>query len=187
MKLNRHIYSLVALIVSLVALNLWAWSVLADRRQAAGAAQHDAGICQDLAERIKRLKDKPMVAGSHEIELTELSKRIEQAAVDCQIPASELVRISPEAARRVGDSLYLEKPTTVLLEGVGLHELARFLYDMSNGSAAMDVQNLRLNAPREQETGDRWTAEVTLSYLIYAPKPETNGTSGKIPAAKGDL
>jgi hypothetical protein len=187
MKLHRQHYGLAALIVSLVAINLWAWSVLAQQRQTADIAQRDAQTCQDLALRIKRLKDKPMVAGSHEIELTELSKRIEQSAINSQIPTSALVRISPESARRAGDSLYLEKPTTVLLEGVGLRELARFLYAMSNGPAAMDVQSLRLTAPREQENGDQWTAEVTLSYLIYAPKPENSGTPNKRMDMKGDL
>ncbi len=173
MSQRRQIILFVALGFVLVALNLWAWSILSEHRQAAADADRDVAVCRQLANRIAHLKDKPTVAGSREIEATELSQKIERAATANQIAPAALTRISPESARRVGDTSYLEKPTTVLLSGISLRQLADFLYAMSTGSSVMSVQRIWITAPRDEGTSDRWTVEVTLSYLIYAPRPSS--------------
>jgi hypothetical protein len=73
-----------------------------------------------------------------------------------------LIRISPESATRAADIFYPQKSTSVLLEGVGPRELARFLDAMRNGPTAKDVHSICLTASREQESTDQRTAEVTV-------------------------
>ena len=43
------------------------------------------------------------------------------------------------------------------------------------------MKSIRLSAPRGEETGDRWTVETTLTYLVYDPKPAAG--AGATPVA----
>ena len=188
--MSRRTLPLLSLpLLAVAGVNAWCWSTLQSSRQSATDAERDVASCRQLADDIVRLRKRPAIAGSREMELTELSKRMEEAARAAQVPAGGLVRISPEAARRLdragggsgyggaADVPYLEKPTTVLLSGVTLPQLAAFMYAVGTGPSALDVPSLRLSAPRDEEAGDRWSAEVEFSYLIYAPPDEPNGGS----------
>jgi hypothetical protein len=144
-------------------------------RAAAAAAADDTADCERRVLRIRQLRGKPTLAGLQEVEMTELARKIEQTALAKQIPAQSLLRVSPEAARRLGDSPYKEKPTQLVLRMVTLRQLIGFLHAVSSEGCGLQVKSIRLTAPREQEIGDRWTAEVTLTYLVYAPPAESQG------------
>jgi hypothetical protein len=189
---KKSLSLLFLLALMLAGINAWSWSKFQSSREAAIIAEQDAIQCRHLADDMKRLRSRPTIAGSHEIELTELSRRIEQVANDAGIPVGDLVRISPEASRRLDagvatgasdalaqDASYLEKPTSVLLSGVTLTQLTTFLFNMSTGNAAMDVREMRLSAPRQDEDGDRWSADITLTYLIYNPPDEPANLRGR--------
>ena len=100
----------------------------------------------------------------------ELAKRIEAASKKAGLPLSQLVRITPSRAARLGDSVYMRKPTRIDLRAVGLPELVVFLHALSSGPNAFIVHSLRLSPPHEAEQTELWNAEITLTYLVYSPQ-----------------
>jgi hypothetical protein len=76
---------------------------------------------------------------------------------------------------RVADSAYLEKPTTVQLRTVSLSQLVDFLCQLSGGENGPQVKALRLTTPHLTEDDNRWSVELTLTYLIYSPPPREPG------------
>lgn len=173
--LQRTRAACVVLILSLGALGAWSLGQLRANRQAAAAAAADLAVCQDAATNINNLRRKPSLAGSEEMQLTELARLIEQAARTAQMSMDSLVRIWPEQARRVADTVYKEKPTHVLLRGVTLRQLIAFLHTLTDGDSGLRVKHIRLVTPRGDDAGSRWTAEATVTYLIYAPRTEAGG------------
>lgn len=164
-----------AALLGLLALMLlgiagWSYRHLDQQRRVAREASADLAEVQRFAQQIRAMRQRPAVAGSREMELNELTQRIERAAEEAQIAASSLVRIWPQPARRAGDSPYKEKPTQILLRHVTLEQLVGFLHHLSEGEGSnLTVQRLRIVAPRHNEHGDRWTVETTVTYLIYSP------------------
>jgi hypothetical protein len=148
-----------------------AWNVhwMLGERRAARRAAEDLAACRDLARAIESLRAKPRVASTEGLDVQELGERIEAASRRAGLEASALVGRFPQAPRRIGDSPYLAKPTTLALRGVTLARLATFLFHLADGSG-LTVRDLRL---REAAGGDAprdvWDAEATVTSLVYAP------------------
>jgi len=148
----------------------------------------DLSACRDAASRIEQLRRRPAVAGSREVQATELSRRIEASARAAEMPDGALDQIEPQPPRRVGDTPYRQTPTRVRLRGVTLQQLFTFLHALAAEDASgpgLRLEALRLSAPRGEEAGDRWTAEATLTYLVYDPKAAALGaiTNGPVAGA----
>jgi hypothetical protein len=171
----------------------WSFMQLADSRSAASAAGQDLADCRDLAARIELLRGRPAVAGAEELGAADLSRRIEQAARAADFFEKSIERIAPEPARRIGQTNYREVPTRVRIQRVTLQQIFTFLHALSadpnagastqaNGarSSGLRVRDIRLAAPRGEESGDRWTVESTLTYTVYSPrgKEESAGAPG---------
>jgi hypothetical protein len=186
---------LVALIIAgmLLAL-LWSYTRLSDSRRAAVDAAEELGTCRDLAARIDTLRGRPAVAEGHGLAESDLHGRIAAAAAAAEFPDGSLGRIDPEPSRRVGETPYREDAMRVNLHHVTLRELFTFLHALAGGSgggaraqanagtdgpsgSGLRVKSIRLSAPRGEETGDRWTVEATLTYLVYDPKPAAGATT----------
>ena len=180
MKQHRQAISVAILATGLLAGAVWCHGLRNQARKAAELASRDLVECERLAEQIERLRQRPALAGSKELQLTELARRIEGAAKDSQVPPGSIVRIWPQQARRLEDSVFKEKPTQVLLRSVGMPQLIRFLHKLATDGSGLHVKSIRLVAPRDQLADQRWTAEATLTYLVYAPKAQVNpvGTGG---------
>ena len=148
------------------------WSAVHFRsvRDAAMVAGSELRECARLADELRQLKQRPMVAGTEDFASKELSTLVESAAADAGIPASSLLRISPESPYRIGDTAYLQKPTQVQLQQVTLSQLFALLHGLSLPERKLQVQSLRLSAPRRNEAGRDWAVELIVSYLIYSPR-----------------
>lgn len=171
---NRQSLLLSALAILLLATALWSYGQLARSRKAAVAAVQDLRMCQALVPRLEALKRRPTLVGLQELPATDLTQHVEQAAQRAAMPISCVIRISPEAARRLGDTVYKEKPTQILLRQVTLRQLAAFFLELTKRGSGLQVKSLRLSAPREQESGEGWTAEATVSHVIYSPRHQGN-------------
>lgn len=150
------------------------WMFLQASRTTAQQAEDDLQDVNRVAGYITAMRHRPAIAGSREIEIEELSQRIEQVAKEAHVASGSIVRIWPEPARRVADSPYLEKPIQVLLRNVDLKQIMSFLHGASSGSQALSVKSLRIVTPHHQDEAALWTAEVTLAYLIFQPPPSGN-------------
>lgn len=155
------------------------WSWLSASRQAAADAAADLSACRDSAARIENLRRRPVVAGSRDVQATDLSRRIEESAAAAGMPDGGLDRVDPEPSRPVSDTAYRETPTRVRLNNVSLPQLFAFLHGLAadgNPGPGLRLSALRLSAPAGEDAGDLWSAEATLSYLVYDPKTSTPGS-----------
>ena len=157
------------LAVVLIAMVAWSYTFMADMRSSARAAAYDLNKCRQLAGQIESLSNRPTMASDTELLAGETTGLAEQAAKAAGIPASSLVRINPDPPQRLADSVYKEKPTNVHMKNVTLKQLVTMVYKMTDGPLALHPKSIRLTAPRVEDTGDRWTAELVMTYLIYDP------------------
>jgi hypothetical protein len=150
----------------------WSRVTLSASRQAAADAASDLCACRNAAARIDRLRGRPAVAGSRDVHMTELSRRIEEAAREAGMRDGGLDQIEPEPPRQVGESPYRQTSTRVRLQHATLQQLFTFLHALAadeTSGPGLRLQTLRLSTSRGEETGDTWTAEATLTYLVYDP------------------
>lgn len=167
---------LLVLLVLLSVLSVAAYLHMARQQAAARDAVTQLAEARQLVQQIESLRDRPVLAGVQEMPPTDLAQLVEESAQKANLDVAQIVRIWPEPARRIGQSPYLEKPTQILLRNATLEQFTRFLAHVIQSPYRLRVSALRLSAPRDRDaaaTGpDRWTAEVTLTYLLYAPVTE---------------
>ena len=174
--MNRRQALLVAVLAALLAIVvLWAYDGMAAQRAAARSAAAALASVREMAARITAYAQMPTVASDHERLAAQTTGLIESAARDARIDPSCLDRIMPEPPRRMGDTAYKEKPTHVLLKSVTLRQLTTLIHGVTAGPHGLAARSIRISAPRPEDTGPLWTAEVTLTYLIYDP-PKINVT-----------
>ncbi len=174
---NRRLAVLLGLMVTTLAVvALWNVRWMAEQRRAARFAMADLRACEQLADRIASLRLEPIVAASQDMGIQELGERIEQAQQRARMTGPALEGVFPQAARRVGDTPYMVKPTALSLRGVTLTQLCTFLYHLTHESG-LNVRDLRLRSPRGDVSADQWDAEATLTYLIYSPPAATGPTN----------
>ncbi len=173
--MTRRMSIQLALLAALLVLTaVWSYGGMARGRRRALAAAADTADCARMAARIRRAAVRPVKASEFERLATETTGIIERSARSAQIPADRLVRISPEPPQRLGESVYKEKPTAVLLKSVSMKQLVVMMHTLVAAEFGLNVKSLRLSAPRPDETRDLWNAEMVVTYLIYAPPRERN-------------
>jgi len=170
MKWQKTIFLYLLIGVGLIAADAWCYlGILGAARDRAASATADAELCQRLARQIMALQAKPAVADTQEQAQDQLSARIESDAHRFGITGDNLASIDPEPAERVADTVYLEKPTVLQLRQVSLEQLINLLCQISGDGSGLRIKALRLSVPPQNQQGNLWSAEVTVTYLIYAP------------------
>ena len=157
------------LALSLLATTAWSYGQLRRNHAAASIAASDLAACQKLAAGIRDLGRQPVVAQSQQIQLNELTRRIEQSTKAANIASDRLIRIWPDPVNRVGNTPYQRKSTQVLFRRVTLRQVITFLHTISARKGGPQATRIRLLAPRDDAIGNLWTAETTLTHLIYSP------------------
>ena len=138
-------------------------------RDRAMLARVNADECRKIAEHINTLRYSPALASSSEEAFREMSKRIEATAIAMGIAEDKIAAIDPDPVVRIGDTAYLEKATEVQLREVTLPQLIGLLGKLVEGNHELCVKALWLSVPPRNESGNLWTADLTISYLIYSP------------------
>jgi hypothetical protein len=164
------------LLAGLAAADLWIWFELTSARSSAVAATSNRAYCQQLATRIRGLREAPAVAQSQAIAASELVRRIERAMASAELAPDRLGSVLPEAPKRVEDSPYVERPTNLQIRSVSLRQLVSFLHAVTSDSG-LRITSIRLAEPREETAVDAWNADVTVSYWVYSPKAGGGGAT----------
>jgi hypothetical protein len=160
---------LAAVMIGLLALAAaWSASRMLRERDGARRAAGDLAECTRLAADIQALRARRRVAANEASGVQELHGRIEAASRRANLGGGALRGVIPQAARRVGASPYLLKPTELVLRGVTLEQVATFLFHVG-GDSGLTVRDLRLQTPRSAPEQNLWDAEATVTYLVYAP------------------
>ena len=148
---------------------LWSYRHMARQKRLARAAAADLAECSRIAVAIGRTRRRPAMASDHERLAAETTTLIERSARSAGIAGHRLVRIAPQAPRRLGETVYREKPTRVLLKNIALRQLVVLIHSLMSADRGLNVRAIRVTAPRADDTGDRWNAEFVATYLIYDP------------------
>jgi len=148
---------------------LWCQNRQSRQKQRALAAMEGLAECRRIAARIRQARRRPALAAERELLGSQITSLIENAARSAGITPDRLVSITPQRADRVGESVYKEKPTLVSLKGVTLKQLVTMVHKLVSSADGLYAERLWLAAPRPQDTGNLWDAELTLTYLIYDP------------------
>lgn len=169
--MNRRMRAYLVVVFGLVAIvTLWSLGNLLGGRSAAQAAARDLEDCLKYEDQITRLRARPTLAADRERLATEIVGPIEQAAKTAGIPTERLVRISPEAAQRVCETAYKEKPTRVYLKSVTLQQVVSMAHGLTTREEGLNLKSIRLSALSREATTNLWSAELVFVYLIYEPQ-----------------
>lgn len=168
--MNRRFWILAGLVFgTLLLLNGWAWMAFSDARDASIRASENTFKCEDFIQSIHTLQARPSLAQTETIQSAELVRHIEQAVAKVQLPPQALIRVTPDTAQRIGDTPYMEKRTEVQLKDISLSQLVFFLHSLTQESGLRSTA-IRISAPRNADSQNKWIADLTLSYWIYSPK-----------------
>lgn len=178
MNSRRQIEFLVTLV--LIILVWFAYAGMASNRQQFAEASEELEQAARLSHQIELLRSKPDQATLESHSQRALAKAIEQSASEVGIKPTRIARIEPQAARRAGDSSYMEHATLVQLESVTLKQLALLadrLRQLDASLGQLHITTLRIDAPYQQDTDspstEAWNIEFTLTYFVYSPKNPT--------------
>ncbi len=165
---NRESVLIALMLVLLGGAAAWCYGWMCEQRRRAQAAAADLAECRSNAEAIRSLRgagggESPQAGGQ-----VELGKRVEAALSTAGIDANCLSGVFSLQARAVDNSPYLIQPTTLLLRGVSLGQLAILLYHLTDGSG-LSVRDLRISIPRGDAAQTAWDAEATVTCLVSAP------------------
>jgi len=165
---ENRAYALSILLAILMVASL-SWFYL-DTKQSYSLIHEDWQDCQSLTRDIQQLQSQPAIADSQALAIDTLSQIIEKSCLDANIPLQSIVRIVPQPSQRQGDSVYLEKPTQILLREVTTNQFTTLLHQLTGFGNRLQIKHLRINTPRNDTDHELWDVETTISYLIYQPR-----------------
>ncbi len=169
-NMNLRTWLRLILLGVLCAMTGWSFDRLHKAREEAEVEAATLSQCRRLEHRIKNLKKGPSLAVNQEMLLTEVNRTIEKAVKHNGITLESIEHITQERSKRYEDTPYKEKPIRFDLHDVTLEELIRVLHELTTGASPLGVSALFLKVPRGEEKGERWSAEASLTYLIYSPQ-----------------
>jgi hypothetical protein len=168
--MNRLRLGLLGLMLALLAVvALLEYDSMVAARASAFRANDDLVKCSGMIAGIESYQKRPVKAAEHAQLATETTGLIEKSAKDALIDLRNLIRITPEPARRVGDTAYKAKTTLVHLKNTTLKQLVALVHGLVTAQQKLQVDTIRIAAPQPDDTGAWWTVELALTYLIYEP------------------
>jgi len=177
----RHFKIVLSLAAAtLLVANLFAWATYERARGDALDSLRDVQICHKLAAQITSLRTQPTMADTSQKAIEELAARVQLSAQSLGITPDEIASIAPDQPMRLADSPYLEQATTVQLREVTLPQLVKLSCNLSDNRGGLRIKALHLSIPPQQVTGDMWSAEITVTSMIYSPMTSQSATRGKI-------
>jgi hypothetical protein len=156
---------------------LWLWIGLSSVRDTADAAAYNLVECQKIARRINNLRLQPGIATREVKEEGELSSRLENLASRFGIQRDAITSIEPHSPRRIRNSNYVNRSTTVKMQNVTLQQTIQVLLGLDDGASEMKITELQFSftASRGSSTSngpESWEVDFTVSYLLYSPRPD---------------
>ncbi len=180
--MNQRQFKIVLSLAAAILLgaNLFAWATYERARGDALDSLRDAQICRKLAAQITSLRTQPTMADTSQKAIEELAARVQLSAESVGINPDDIASIAPDQPTRLAESPYLEQATTVQLREVTLPQLVKLLCNLSDNRGGLRIKAIHLSIPPQQVTGDLWSAEITVTSMIYSPMTSPGGTGGKI-------
>jgi hypothetical protein len=147
----------------------WHCSINAARLE---ASVDNLRSCEQLAKEIGEAQRSPQRASLETWSQDDLGIAVESAAAEAQLARDRVLRIDPQAPKRLGKTDYLEQATEVELSAVTLRQLIDFLFTVANRDDQLEVGTLRMRVPHEThdtQNPETWLVDVVLTQRTYAP------------------
>jgi hypothetical protein len=170
MQRKRTIMLLTGLAIA-VLLCVIGFSRVSDSQEAAAVAALEYADREQKVAQIEVMRKQPMSEG--QMESPEINQRMMDAAAEAEMPTGGgqgLINIDPGQPQRVAGTDYREMSVPVRLEQVALKQVITFLHKLSTDDSTLRVKQIDLMAPREDDLSDKWNVNVTLAYMVYAPR-----------------
>jgi hypothetical protein len=135
-------------------------------------ASDNLQLCEQLAQEIRAAQKSPQHASLETWTQDDLGTAVESAAADAKLARDRVLRIDPQAPKRLGKTDYLEQATEVELLAVPLRQLVDFLFVVSSHDDQLAINTLRMRVPHEEKENsadETWLADIVLTQRIYAP------------------
>lgn len=168
---NRPVILVGVLLVLLALAAGWSTLRMLDRAQAARTAAADLAAYKQLASEIERLRDNDDVkqlGGDAAAREQLIADRVTQAGQKLGLRGQWWQDTIHKNAQRVGNTSYVRKPAVLYTSGLTLDQLTALLHELTYDSP-LTAQELTLRTPPGEDPGDRWDANITLTYLLYEP------------------
>jgi hypothetical protein len=139
----------------------------------------DARTCRDLASEMTALRELPQFAVLEAESVETIFGHIQRAVESALLPPKSLVRVQPSAPSYLGDSSYRIRPIRLELEEVTMRQLITFahhLVDENRGLTVRDLEFWHAGTDSSSAPGERWSAELTLTQLIFSPMTRHSAT-----------
>lgn len=171
--MTRRMLIMLAVLGAMLVLTAgWTYQYMMAGRSSAVAASDELADGLSMMAQIDQISRQPRLAADREKLSTETTSLIEAAAEAAGIDkGASLRRFSYPAPRRLGNSAYKEMSTQVQLQSVSMKQLVDLASAPSLQEAVLNVESIRISAPRESDDADNWNAELVLTYLVYDPLP----------------
>jgi hypothetical protein len=159
---------LLVLLLLIAGVCAWiSWSRMDRLHDAAQTAQQDLDVCRGYLHDLSATGTATTLTGA--VDASELNRRLREAAASAQI-SEKLVSVEPSQAQRLANSDYSELPVFLRLESVDLRQLVAFLQQLGGSDAGCRTKLLNLDPAPGDQSPERWSADVTLGYLLYSPR-----------------
>lgn len=166
-----------AIVVSgALLLGMWLWL---ETRSLASKHDSHAALVRQVEEMnadmlaVRRLRAAPRLATERQRPNDELLAEVRSAMDRSHMPAERWVGNDPSRPVRLPRTPYKRLSTRLAFEDVTLQELVTLSFFLVKHNPALRVSSVRLSAPVTAKAKN-WSAELTVSYLIFAPFQNTD-------------
>lgn len=169
---NRPVILGATMLVLLALIAGWSTVRMLGLREDAHRRASDLAQFQQLAADIEALRDNDEVkqlGGDSAAQEQLIAERVAQAGKDLGLSGPWWEDTIHKNPRRVGNTAYLRKPAVLYTSGLTLNQITTLLHELTYDSP-LTAQELTLRTPPGEDPGDRWDADITLTYLIFEPQ-----------------
>lgn len=174
--MKRLMAFLAVLFAGSIGLLTWSIMDLLAKQQSARDAETSLEQSQLLARQIEVLKQSPTQATLRALTSTELTKVVEEAAKNSQIPPNSVLSIAPQPPERAGKTDYQRYSSEVLLAPLSWREFEGFLQSIASQEPSLIVSHMKLSGPQGVGTPvsmsdgpEKWGVQLRLTQAVFAP------------------
>lgn len=130
-------------------------------------------LCVKLGNEIQDARENSSVATTNPDSEDKVLARVTEAAESAGFSTQKVLGVSPADPIRNGQSDYLTRNTRVSLSAIPLKACVKFAETLSNRDG-FEVASVVLIPPAKVTKPEKWSAELTLTQLIYEPINRTS-------------
>ena len=176
---HTKILSLATLVMLIIT--LWSWSRFSDHKTGAQGAAKDMKMIRQQLTGIVAARGGSGQSAVATIEPNEILRRLNNAAVNAGVK-DHLVLSDPGNPSRLGNSDLSEYPFSLRFVNINLQQLTGFFQQVTANDASSRARSIELSSPEQaliidtsnnpvpKGTGEVWTADVSISYLMLSAR-----------------